>query len=185
VTLKKLFVVTAAIATGAVLALAVIIGVIDWWSSRPAPRDSESVIAEYDRAFVTGMAGEKKLELRYTLANQTESDIQIFGSDLTVFVRRSDGSLYDLRKLHEAHQSDVTIPAGERVIWFLETGIRYRKHGECEEVEIVEDANRDQSQAFVDACYGYLKGFRMQTGSTNLLIELPTPVSQAKNDSAD
>lgn len=179
-TLKKLFVVVAAISAGVVLALAAIVGVASWWSSRPTPRDSTSVVATYDGAMVSKKQGEEQVTLRYTLENKSEKDIDLPASGLTVFVRRADGSLYDLRKINDFDQEEVEIPAGERIVWLLSTGFSYRSSKGCDEVQIVDDPDDEHIQAFIHACYKKLKGFRVQSTSGNVLIELPGPLIEAK-----
>ena len=179
--LRKLFVVSAGVAAGVVATIAALIVAWNWWGSRPVARDTSSVTAEFDRVIVQGTGDRRTVELRYKLRNTTRKDISVAGLDLTTYVRREDGSLYDLKKgqIFDTDQGDINIPAGEQILWFLVPGLPYRSHSDCTGFVLYDDPSREQARQFLAKCYPWMTSFLMHSNDDqHLRIELPLPISK-------
>jgi hypothetical protein len=176
-TLKRLFIVVAGIAAGVIFAIACVVAIGAWWNARPVPRDTESVVAVYDGAHVRNASGTKRVDLRYTFENTTDKDIHLYGGELTTYVRRrEDGSLFDVKDYLDKVQNGIDIPAGEKVVWLLIAGIGYSETEYCKGFALEDVPTNTHAQEFMDACYPWIAGFRLQTRpDKNMLVELPAP----------
>jgi hypothetical protein len=179
-TLKKLFVITAAIAFGVTVGLGAVIGALTWWAERPKPRDIAAIRSHYERALIeTDKDNNRVLELQYTLRNATKRDIGIGAVGMTLFVQRQDGTLGDIKhEVGDYKLDELVVPAGEAIIFLVHPKLPYEVHKDCK-VQPADDPTKEQLDEFVKSCYGLIKGFVLM--SSDLRIDLPLSPGKPKS----
>ncbi|HWX34908.1 MAG TPA: hypothetical protein VNZ53_46725 [Steroidobacteraceae bacterium] len=179
-TLKRLFVITAAIAFGGTAGVAAVIGAWMWWAERPKPRDTAAIRSHYEKAFTeTDKDNERVLELRYALRNTTKRDVDIGAIGTTLYVQRRDGSLQDVKNIIGNYKLDeAKVPAGETILYMLHPKIPYEVRKDCK-VQTADDPTKEQLEEFLRSCFDWLSGFVLM--SADLRIDMPFASEKPKN----
>ena len=168
--MKRLFVIVAASVFGVTLALGAVLGGWLYWENRPQPRDAHAVIARYEQPVLKGASDDRSVEFRYVLRNTTNRDVYLSRSNVTVYAKRKDGSIGEIKSMGDAEPVSTDIPAGESVIYLIKMPIKYATQKDCA-VQPVGDPTADQLREFVSTCYKNLAGFEMLT--SQLRIDMP------------
>jgi hypothetical protein len=124
---RQVFLRAAGAMFGLIIALALVVGFVVWWQSRPKPWDTESVTATFDSVDTEGT--QNTLLFFYTVENRTDRDYKVEGANgATIAVRlKEQGSLaLDATGKLVTVEFPLFIPAHEKILYRIHVGGPYK-----------------------------------------------------------
>jgi hypothetical protein len=179
-TIKRMVVSGLAGGVGFAVAIAIILGIVSWYQSRPKPPkpwDKAAVTATYDSIDTEGQSGRwegqppNRLVFYYTLQNNTDSDYQF--SDLTnivVMAKLKRQKSLSGQKGDKFLQPDspVLIPAKQRIRFALHVGYPYEY-----DKSLKAGASKKDIEAYVNEKFSNLDGFALFDENNRYQIDFP------------
>jgi hypothetical protein len=125
---KRILLKAAGVGGGFALVAAVVLGIVMWWSGRPAkpkPWDDKAIVASYESLDTEGEAN--TFHFNYTLENKTDIDYRVENDSrvhLAAFLKQSQAlSFSNSENLHADYP--IYIPAKSRVRFEIHLGYPY------------------------------------------------------------
>ena len=177
-TWKKIFLRAAGFGAGAIVAAAVIVGVLVWWSKRPEklkPWNTSAITASFDSIVTEDDTNLSTMVFVYTLQNNTDVDYQVQdGSSihLGAMLQRSKAFSFDKSDFLRTDYP-IYLPAKSRVRFKLH--VRY-PYSIREDLTASDDARHDWQTKickFVNDEFSNLSGFVLMDERSRFQVTMP------------
>jgi len=177
--MKKVFIVTAAIATGVTIGLALFFLGLNWYSSRPKPWSTRAITATFDNFG----AKDGNFVLNYALQNNTDTDYRVEKSDQFEVVAdlKVEKGLSKLNKDVLVIETPIFIPSKRRQAVTLRLAYAAPAENPNGPDSTGEEQNKFQETMFKElGKFNNFTGFRAFDTVNRYEIALPIPSSTAQ-----
>lgn len=175
---KRIFLRSAGLGVGFALTLAVILGIVVWYDSRPKPPkpwDNRTIQAVFDRTIPEHAIG--KVGLRYSLKNSGNEDFRIENKEsIQISIRIGDDDELTPFNRVVSLETPVFIPAGRKsmVFLYLQTGETWTNFKHVLPAQATDEDEKEYEKAVLDYLGGTrITGFAVFDESHRMEIDFP------------
>lgn len=152
---QRVFLFGSAFGIGFAIAIIIIMSLISWYQSRPVPRNTKAITAEYLDVDINGIESPITYTFRYQLKNNTDKDWQINeNDDLKTVLQLNDNVISELKVSSKLIKIDrpLFIPAHAKMNLRVSFTYTYNKSGD----EAIEDAIKSRDPTYLEKKRKYI-----------------------------